>query len=81
MARRKGRRSFGSVRQLPSGRWQARYRDLAGKPHTASQTFATRPEAARFLAQVETDLARGECLSGLLVANSGQWLKRLVQTS
>jgi hypothetical protein len=60
MTRRKGRRSFGSVRQLPSGRWQARYRDLAGKPHTASQTFATRPEAARFLAQVETDLARGE---------------------
>ena len=60
MARRKVRRSFGSVRQLPSGRWQARYRDLAGKPHTASQTFATRPEAARFLAQVETDLARGE---------------------
>ena len=49
MTRRKGRRSFGSVRQLPSGRWQARYRDLAGQPHTASQTFATRPEAARFL--------------------------------
>ena len=60
MARRKGRRSFGSVRQLPSGRWQARYRDLAGVPHMAPQTFATRPEAARFLAQVETDLARGE---------------------
>jgi hypothetical protein len=59
MARRKGRRSFGSVRQLPSGRWQARYRDLAGKSHTAPQTFATRPEAARFLAQVETELARG----------------------
>ena len=60
MARRKGRRSFGSLRQLPSGRWQARYRDAAGKSHTAPQTFATRPEAARFLAQVETDLARGE---------------------
>ena len=60
MARRKGRRSFGSVRHLPSGRWQARYRDLAGKSHTAPQTFSTRPEAARFLAQVETDLARGE---------------------
>jgi integrase len=60
MARRKARRSFGSVRQLPSGRWQARYRDAAGKTHTALQTFATRPEAARFLAQVETDLARGE---------------------
>jgi integrase len=60
MARRKGRRSFGSVRQLPSGRWQARYRDAAGKSHTAPETFATRPAAAQFLAQVETDLARGE---------------------
>jgi integrase len=60
MPRRKGRRSFGSLRQLPSGRWQARYRDAAGKSHTASETFATRPQAARFLAQVETDLARGE---------------------
>jgi hypothetical protein len=60
MARRKGRRSFGSLRQLPSGRWQARDRDAAGKSHTAPETFTTRPEAARFLAQVETDLARGE---------------------
>jgi integrase len=60
MPRRKARRSFGSVRQLPSGRWQARYRDAAGKSHTAPETFATRPAAARFLAQVETDLARGE---------------------
>lgn len=60
MARQKGRRSFGSLRQLPSGRWQARYRDATGKSHTAPQTFATRPEAARFLAQVETDLGRGE---------------------
>jgi integrase len=57
---RKGRRSFGSVRRLPSGRWQARYRDATGKTHTAPETFATRPEATRFLAQVETDLARGE---------------------
>ena len=57
MPRQKGRRSFGSVRQLPSGRWQARYRDPAGKTHTAPETFATRPEAARFLAQVEAALA------------------------
>jgi hypothetical protein len=60
MPRRKGRRNFGSVRQLPSGRWQARYRDAAGKSHTAPETFTTRPEATRYLAQVETDLARGE---------------------
>src|SRR5512133_1779647 len=60
MPPRKGRRSFGSLRQLPSGRWQARYRDAGGKSHRAPQTFAPRPEAARFLAQVEPDLARGE---------------------
>jgi integrase len=60
MPRRKGRRSFGSVRQLPSGRWQARYRDVTGKSHTAPETFTTRPEATRYLAQVETDLGRGE---------------------
>jgi hypothetical protein len=60
MARRKGRRSFGSMRQLPSGRWQARYRDLTGRSHAAPRTFATKPEAARYLAQVETDLVRGE---------------------
>jgi hypothetical protein len=60
MARRNDRRAFGSLRRLPSGRWQARYRDLTGRSHTAPQTFATKPEAARFLAQVQTDLARGE---------------------
>jgi hypothetical protein len=49
---------FGAATAL--GPRQARYHDLAGKPHTVSQTFATRPEAARFLAQVEMDLARGE---------------------
>jgi integrase len=60
MARRNDRRAFGSLRRLPSGRWQARYRDLSGRSHTAPQTFTTKPEAARFLAQVQTDLARGE---------------------
>jgi hypothetical protein len=38
MPRRKGRRSFGSLRRLPSGRWKARYRDAAGKSHTAPET-------------------------------------------
>jgi integrase len=60
MARRNDRRAFGSLRRLPSGRWQARYRDPTGRSHTAPQTFTTKPEAARYLAQVQTDLARGE---------------------
>jgi integrase len=54
------RRRFGSVRRLPSGRWQVRYRTSDGRQHTAPETFATKTEATRHLAQVETDLGRGQ---------------------
>jgi hypothetical protein len=53
-------RRFGSVRRLASGRWQARYRTSDGRQHTAPKTFATKTEATRHLAQVETDLSRGQ---------------------
>jgi integrase len=55
----KGRRAFGSVRQLASGRWQARYLDTAGVRHTAPRTFPSKVDATRYLAQVEADLLRG----------------------
>ena len=45
----KGRRAFGSVRQLASGRWQARYLDAAGVRDTAPRTFPTKVEATRYL--------------------------------
>ena len=50
-----GRRRFGSVRRLPSGRWQVRYYDLAGIRHTAPRTFPSKADANRYLAQVEAD--------------------------
>lgn len=59
---RTGRRQFGSVRKLPSGRWQVRYRDRIGASITAPQTFPTKSEAGRYLAMVEADLARGTYL-------------------
>ncbi len=53
------RRVFGSIRRLPSGRWQARYRHPdTGVTMSAGQTFPTKAEAARFLATVETDQSR-----------------------
>ncbi|MEV6811897.1 site-specific integrase [Micromonospora sp. NPDC051296] len=52
------KRRFGRVRQLPSGRWQARYRGPDGQDHAAPRTFATEREAERFLALVEADIAR-----------------------
>ncbi len=53
------RREFGSVRQLPSGRWQARYPGVDGRLRPAPETFASRQGAARWLAALQTDLARG----------------------
>jgi hypothetical protein len=55
-----GKRHFGTVRQLQSGRWQARYRDAAGRQHSAPETFATKADASRWLSRVETELARGD---------------------
>lgn len=53
------RRDFGSVRRLPSGRWQARYRDRSGMRIPAEETFATRGDAAAWLARAQSDQDRG----------------------
>ncbi|MDZ4827022.1 MAG: site-specific integrase [Actinomycetota bacterium] len=54
-----GRRTFGNVRKLPSGRYQARYLDPSGHRHRAPRTFATIGDANRWLSDVETEMARG----------------------
>ncbi len=54
------RRRTGSVRRLPSGRWQARYWDAAGNRVAAPKTFDTKGDARRWLSAVETDMSRGE---------------------
>ena len=53
------KREFGSVRKLPSGRWQARYLAEDGTPRTAPTPFPTRIDAAAYLAGVATDMRRG----------------------
>jgi integrase len=53
-----GRRGFGSIDRLPSGRWRARYRDASGRGH--SRVFKTKADASAFLATIETDLLRGD---------------------
>lgn len=57
------RRTFGTVRQLPSGRWQARYRDLSGTQQAAPTTFATKAAGNRWLARAQADMDRGEWLA------------------
>jgi integrase len=56
-----GRRDFGNVRKLPSGRWQAGYW-FEGKRHIAAQTFPTKADASKWLSTVETSIIRGEWL-------------------
>jgi integrase len=52
------RRRFGRVRQLPSGRWQARYPGPDGVLRNAPDTFVTKREAERWLSAAETDIGR-----------------------
>ena len=51
-------RSFGNIRKLPSGRYQARNWRL-GKQIAADSTFANKTDARRWLATVEADMVRG----------------------
>ena len=51
------RRDFGSIRQVRSGRFQARYVDRNGRTRTAS--FDTKRLAVEHLAEVRADLKRG----------------------
>src|SRR5262245_29116005 len=57
------RRRFGRVRRLPSGRWQARYPGPDGIDRPAPMTFATKTEAARWLALIEAELIRDEWIN------------------
>lgn len=53
-----GKRSFGTIRKLPSGRYQVRYR-RHGKQMSSGQTFATKADAHAHLSSLEADINRG----------------------
>lgn len=52
------RSSFGPIRKLPSGRWQASYW-REGTRYAAPEVFAAKADATSYLASVQTDLKRG----------------------
>jgi integrase len=75
------RRSFGSVRQLPSRKWQARYPTPDGKLRAAPQLFLTRVKASAFLADVEAQQNKGVWIdprsqTETLRAFAGLWLEQ-----
>ena len=57
MARAKA--TFGGIRRLPSGRYQARYSGPDLVRHTAPITFDTKGDAETWLAMRRTEIARG----------------------
>ena len=59
MAEKKGRRRFGNLRQLPSGRWQVRYRGPDGQLRSMPQTFEKKRDAERTLSMIESQLVQG----------------------
>lgn len=74
------RRKFRALRRLPSGHWQARLPGPGGELLPGRQTFATKAEASRYLATMETDMARGQWVdprgsSVLLSDYSVAWLQ------
>lgn len=56
-----GRRSYGNVRKLPSGRWHARHRNPVDPDRwvNAPTTFETKLDADTWLTRVRADLSRG----------------------
>ena len=53
-----GRRQFGSIEWLPSGRWRARYR-VDGRWIAVRVTVTTKADAGRYLDAVRTDIDPG----------------------
>jgi integrase len=56
------RRHFGSVRKLPSGRYQVRYWQGEAS-HTAPETFKAKADALAWLSATETDVLRGSWIA------------------
>jgi integrase len=54
-----GKRRFGRVRRLPSGRYQARYPGPDGKDRPAPLTFSTKASAEIWLSRTETEILDG----------------------
>ena len=55
-----GRAATGTIRKLPSGRYQARITTPDGERRTAPRTFVAKRDAQVWLAQMQADISRGE---------------------
>lgn len=81
MANSKGRRRrFGTVRQLPSGQWQARYRGPDGLMRPADRTFRAKTDADIWLTRKEAEILSGDWIDPdagkqLLTGYGAAWIE------
>jgi len=69
-------RTFGTVRRLPSGNYQARWSDpTTGRQESGPTTFQTRADANAWLAARQTDLARRTWVPGHSSSTFGDYAK------
>lgn len=72
------KREFGTIRKLPSGRFQARYTGPDGARYAATSeqgrplTFSGRQYAAAWLSRVDADIQAGRWVSPDAASPSGQ---------
>lgn len=74
-----GKRGFGTVRKLPSGRWQARYRGPDGQMRPAPRTFETKKSAEQWLSTTEVQIMQGDWIDperGKILVKTyvGRWI-------
>ncbi|MEV6317189.1 hypothetical protein [Streptomyces sp. NPDC051776] len=72
-----GKRRFGRIRKLPSGRFQVRYPGPDGVDRPAPQTFRTKTDAERWLVKIEAEIRDGRWLdpdAGKVTV--GEWADR-----
>lgn len=80
MANKDGRRRFGNIRKLPSGRYQATYIGPDGFRRSGPRTFKTDADARRWLTLTEADVLKGEWVAPegseiLLAPYAERWLR------
>ncbi len=60
MPNKPGKRRFGSIRQLPSGRFQIRYSGPDGKIRLGENTYARERDAEKALSLIEAKMITGD---------------------
>lgn len=77
-----GKRRFGYIRKLPSGRFQASFIGPSGVRQYAPNTFRTKSDAARWLSIVEADLSRGTWLDDRMASETfGNYARAILRDS